>query len=60
LRDDLRTFLNRNGIYATALDADHMFRRLDLDNDGRITYTEFCDYLERASSVSNFSHLDQE
>lgn len=46
LRDDVRTFLTRNGIFATALDADNIFRRLDLDRDGRITYTEFCDYLE--------------
>jgi hypothetical protein len=46
LREDLRSFLNINGVYATALDADNLMRRMDLDNDGRITYSEFCDFLE--------------
>ena len=47
LREDLRSFLNRNGQYATAMDADNLMKRLDLDNDGRITYSEFCDFLEQ-------------
>eukprot|EP00347_Sterkiella_histriomuscorum_P010442 403376281 len=47
LRDDIKYFMNRNGIMSTALDADHLFKRLDLDEDGRITYTEFCDYIEK-------------
>lgn len=47
LREDLRRFLNRNGVEVNALDVDNLFRRLDLDNDGRITYTEFCDYIDQ-------------
>ena len=47
LRDDMKHFMNRNGILATALDAEFLFRRMDLDQDGRITYTEFCDYIEK-------------
>lgn len=50
LRDDLKYFLNRNGIHATALDIDNLFQRLDRDRDGRITYTEFCDYIEKIGS----------
>jgi len=49
LRDDLRNFLVRNGAYATYHDADNLMRRLDKDKDGRITYTEFSDYLENSS-----------
>lgn len=47
LRDDLKYFLNRNGICASALEVEHLFFRLDKDRDGRITYTEFCDHLEK-------------
>ena len=47
LRDDLRIFLNKNGIYATALDVENIFRRIDKDQDGRINYAEFCEYLEK-------------
>ena len=46
LREDLRSFMNRNGVYASALDADNLMRRMDMDQDGRIIYTEFCDFLE--------------
>ena len=46
LRDDLRLFLIRNGIEANSLDVDNIMRRLDMDRDGRLTYTEFCAYLE--------------
>lgn len=52
MRDDLKAFLNRNKVYATALDVDHLFRRLDQDGDGRITYSEFCNYLERVNSTT--------
>lgn len=31
LRDDIKHFMNRNGIYATALDAENLFRRIDMD-----------------------------
>jgi Ca2+-binding EF-hand superfamily protein len=47
LREDLRSFLNRNGVYANALDADNLMRRMDMDGDGRVTYSEFCDFLEQ-------------
>ncbi len=53
LRDDIRTFLIRNGIFATSLDAENIFRRLDLDRDGRITYTEFCNYLDNPVNALN-------
>lgn len=46
LRADLRQFLNRNGINANALDIDNLMRRLDKDKDGRVTFYEFCDFLE--------------
>jgi hypothetical protein len=58
LRDDLKIFLNRNGIYATALDVDNLMRRMDQDKDGRLTYSEFCDYLEK-SSQSQINKQDQ-
>jgi len=47
LREDIKHFLNRNGIQASSLESDYIFSRIDLDMDGRITYTEFCDYLEK-------------
>jgi Ca2+-binding EF-hand superfamily protein len=53
LREDLRSFLNINGVYATALDADNLMRRIDLDNDGRITYSEFCDFLEQGRNANS-------
>ena len=53
LREDLRNFLNVNGVYATALDADNLMRRIDLDNDGRVTYSEFCDFLEQGKNNNN-------
>ena len=31
LREDLRSFMNRNGVYASALDADNLMRRMDMD-----------------------------
>ena len=31
LREDLRQFMNRNGVYASALDADNLMRRMDMD-----------------------------
>ena len=54
LRDDLRLFLKRNGIDANYLDVDNLFKRLDLDNDGRVTYTEFVNYIDKLGS-SNIS-----
>lgn len=53
MREDIRSFLNKNGVEATALDADNLFRRLDLDLDGRITYSEFCDYIETVGTNIN-------
>lgn len=46
LREDFRAFLNRNGVYANALDSDYLMMRIDLDGDGRVTYKEFCSFLE--------------
>lgn len=57
LRDDMKYFMNRNGIQATSLDADYLFHRMDIDRDGRLTYTEFCDYLEKVAS--NLQGSDQ-
>ena len=31
LREDLRQFMNRNGVYANALDSDNLMRRMDMD-----------------------------
>ena len=56
LREDLRQFMNRNGVYASALDADNLMRRMDMDQDGRITYTEFCDFIEMGSRPSSSSY----
>ncbi|CDW78545.1 ef hand family protein [Stylonychia lemnae] len=54
LREDIKHFLNRNGIQASSLEADNIFSRIDMDQDGRITYTEFCNYLEKIpASVPN-------
>jgi Ca2+-binding EF-hand superfamily protein len=47
LRDDIRLFMNIHGHNASALDADHIMRRLDQDRDGRITYSEFVDYIDQ-------------
>ena len=38
LRDDLRSFLNKNGQYANVLDVEHLMKRMDLDGDGRVSY----------------------
>jgi Ca2+-binding EF-hand superfamily protein len=46
MRLDLRNFLVRNKQYATALDADHLIARIDLDKDGVVTYKEFCKYVD--------------
>jgi hypothetical protein len=46
MREDLREFLNRNGIYANSLDSENLMSRMDKDGDGRITYNEFCEFLE--------------
>lgn len=46
MREDLRSFMNKNGVYANAMDAENLIRRMDLDKDGRITYSEFCEFLE--------------
>ena len=58
LRDDLRVFLQKNGIYATYLDVDNIMRRIDLDRDGRITYSEFCNYLEKGSIETSSNRLE--
>lgn len=60
LRDDLKYFLNRNGVNASALDVEHLFFRLDKDRDGRVTYTEFCDHLEKLSSTKTHSNLNDD
>lgn len=46
LRADLIEFVKRAGGWATYLDADAVFRRLDLDQDGRLNYSETCDFLD--------------
>ena len=52
LRDDLRKFLIQNGLYASALDADSIMRRLDNDRDGRLTCTDFFEYIDAVSSAN--------
>ena len=52
LRDDFREFLIKNGHNATSLESDSIMRRLDSDQDGRITYSEFCEHFEKIN-VSN-------
>ena len=47
MRDDIREFINRNGLYATSLDSDNAMRRLDQDKDGRVTYSEFCYFFDK-------------
>ena len=61
LRDDLRSFLNRNGVYANSLDVDNLMRRIDMDQDGRITYSELCDFIEQGAgaSVSAYSRTPE-
>jgi len=46
LRADLIEFVKKAGGWATYLDADACFRRLDLDQDGRLNYSELCDFLD--------------
>lgn len=46
-RDDLRAFFQRNGEYANGLDVENLMKRMDLDGDGRISFSEFCDFLEQ-------------
>lgn len=38
---DLNDFLADNKIYPTKAQSDYLFRRLDLNRDGRITYPEY-------------------
>ncbi len=45
LREDLRLFLNKNGEYVNQLDVESLLRRMDLDGDGRISFSEFCDFV---------------
>jgi len=56
LRADVIEFSKRAGGYATYLDADAVFRRLDLDNDGRLNYSEVCDFLDSRPAPLNASH----
>ena len=51
--------MNRNGVYASALDADNLMRRMDMDQDGRIIYTELCDFLEQGKSASSYSAISR-
>jgi Ca2+-binding EF-hand superfamily protein len=46
MREDLRKFLIKNQQYASVLDVDHLLQRLDRDQDGVITFVEFCDYFD--------------
>lgn len=46
LREDIRAFMNRNGVEANALDTDRVMMRMDLDCDGRLTYQEFCSFFD--------------
>ena len=38
---DILDFLNDNKIACTAKEGDYLFRRLDVNRDGRITYPEY-------------------
>jgi hypothetical protein len=55
LRADVIEFVKRTGGYATYLDIDAVFRRLDLDNDGRLNYSEVCDFLDSRPAPLNAS-----
>lgn len=46
LRSDLIDFVKRAGGYATYIDAEAVFRRLDKDQDGKLNYSEVCDFLD--------------
>jgi hypothetical protein len=50
LRSDLIDFVKRAGGWATYIDAEAVFRRLDSDKDGRLNYSEVCDFVDSSSS----------
>ena len=54
-REDVRQFLDRERVYVTGADADAIIRRIDRNGDGRITYTEFSDYLEQGADFPSRS-----
>ena len=45
-KSDVKIFIDRNGGYCSYSDADSIFRRLDQDKDGRLTYSETSDFLD--------------
>jgi len=57
LREDIRMFLDRNGMYATALDVENLMKRVDMDQDGRVTYTEFCDFMEAGEQPASQNNM---
>ena len=53
LKEDIRMFLDRNMQYAMASDVENLMKRLDRNLNGRVTYTEFCDFMEAGEPVPN-------
>ena len=51
MRQDIREFIMKAGEYCSVQDADQIVCRVDKDHDGRITYSEFCDFLDEGEEA---------
>ena len=54
-RQDIKEFINKTGEYCGEQDADQIVCRIDKDHDSRITYSEFCDFLDEGEQSQNMS-----